>query len=171
MRRRTAAVASAVFFVMAPGVVAGLVPWWLTRWRSDRAWSSWAWGPVRLVGVAMLAVGVAVLVHAFVRFVTEGRGTPAPVAAPQRLVVGGLYRHVRNPMYVAVISTVLGQALLLTQARLMIYAIVVAAAMAAFVHGYEEPALTRRFGEDYRDYLDGVPRWWPRLRPWSSQRH
>jgi protein-S-isoprenylcysteine O-methyltransferase Ste14 len=96
MRRRTAAVGSAVFFVSGPGVFAGLIPWLLTGWRVQEPVPYLA--PVRVLGAVLLAAGLIVMVQVFTRFVVEGFGTPAPVAAPSRLVVGGLYRYVRNPM-------------------------------------------------------------------------
>jgi protein-S-isoprenylcysteine O-methyltransferase Ste14 len=101
-----------------------------------------------------------------VRFVVEGFGTPAPIAAPERLVVGGVYRHVRNPMYVAVLAAIVGQALLLGRLGLLLYAATVWLIAAAFVHWCEEPTLTRRFGTDYEAYRCAVPAWWPRLRSW-----
>ena len=168
MRKPTAAAASAVFFVLAPGVVAGLVPWWLTGWRVRHPQPSWAWAPLRVAGGVLIAGGVVVLVQAFVHFVVEGIGTPAPVAPTQRLVVGGLYRYVRNPMYLAVVATIVGQALVLAQPALLGYAVAVGAAMVAFVHGYEEPTLSDQFGEQYQAYRRAVPAWWPRLRPWKS---
>ncbi len=91
-----AGLGSLVFFLAAPGVVAGLVPWWLTGWRVRDPLPYWL--PLRVLGAAMLATGTVVLVHAFARFAVEGIGTPAPVAPTEKLVVGGLYRHVRNPM-------------------------------------------------------------------------
>src|ERR687890_1780570 len=102
MRRSTAAVGSALFFLLAPGVVVGLIPWALTRWQVREPLPYWA--PARMLGGVVLLAGLIALVAAFVRFVVEGLGTPAPVAAPERLVVGGAYRHVRNPMYVAVVA-------------------------------------------------------------------
>ena len=102
MRRSVAAAGTALFFAVAPGVVAGLVPWWLTRWRLRGPLAAWA--PARVTGLIMLILGTIVLIQAFARFVTEGRGTPAPVAPTDRLVVGGLYRYVRNPMYLAVVA-------------------------------------------------------------------
>ena len=167
MDRRVAALGSALFFALAPGTVAGLVPWWLTRWRVGGAVLPGALGGVqRVAGAVLLAAGAAVLVHAFARFVAEGRGTPAPPAPTARLVVGGLYRHVRNPMYLALVAAIAGQALLLGQAVLLGYALPVAAAVAAFVHAYEQPTLSRRFGAEYEAYRRHVPAWWPRLRPW-----
>lgn len=109
------------------------------------------------------------LVHAFARFVVEGIGTPALIAPPTHLVVGGLYRYVRNPMYLAVIATILGQALLLWRPVLLGYAGLVAAAMVTFVLGHEQPALTRKFGSEYTTYRRAVPGWWPRPTPWRAE--
>ena len=120
MRRPSAAVGSAVFFVVGPGTVVGLIPWLLTRWQVREPVPYWA--PMRVIGVILLVAGLIVLIQAFVRFVVEGLGTPAPIAAPERLVVGGLYRYVRNPMYVAVVAAIVGQALLLGQLGLLLYA-------------------------------------------------
>src|ERR671916_3122972 len=120
MRRPSAAVGSAVFFVVAPGTVVGLIPWLLTRWQVRQPVPYWA--PMRVLGAILLVAGLIVLVQAFVRFVVEGLGTPAPIAAPQRLVVGGLYHYVRNPMYVAVLAAILRPAVLLGQLGLLLYA-------------------------------------------------
>jgi protein-S-isoprenylcysteine O-methyltransferase Ste14 len=168
MRRPTAAVGSAVFFLVAPGVVAGLVPWLLTGWRVREPAPYWA--PARVLGTVLLAAGLIALIQAFVRFVVEGFGTPAPIAAPERLVVGGLYRYVRNPMYVAVLAVIVGQALLLGRPVLLAYSALIWLVVAAFVRLYEEPTLARRFGEDYESYRRAVPAWWPRLRPWEPGR-
>src|ERR687896_690965 len=138
--------------------------------RSEECWLSLRatdW-PAALGGL-MVVVGVGVLLHAFGRFVVEGRGTPAPIAPTERLVVGGLYRHVRNPMYVAVGMTIVGQALLLGRPLLLAYAAVFWLVVASFVRGYEEPTLRARYGEEYAAYRRAVPGWWPRLRPWSPQ--
>lgn len=161
-RRRGAALGSAVFFVVAPGVVDGLIPWWLTGWRMASPLPFWT--ALRLVGVVLLVVGVVVLVSAFAQFVVEGIGTPAPVAPTQRLVVSGLYRYVRNPIYLALLSVIVGQALVLGQPRLFAYAAAVALACVVFVAAYEEPTLRQRYGADYDAYRRAVPAWWPRLR-------
>jgi protein-S-isoprenylcysteine O-methyltransferase Ste14 len=159
MRRPTAAAGSALFFALAPGVVAGLIPWSLTGWEVDAT----LWLPLRVLGAAVVVAGAAMLVHSFVRFVVEGVGTPAPVAPTEKLVVGGLYRYVRNPMYVAVVSTILGQALLLGQPGLVVYAAVIWAMMAAFVLFYEQPTLAHRYGAQYEEYMRAVPAWVPRV--------
>lgn len=165
MRTGAAAVGSSVFFAVAPGIVAGVGPWLLTGWDgADPPWPA----AVRVAGGALLVASTVVLVQAFVRFVREGRGTPAPVGPTERLVVGGLYRHVRNPMYVAVVGAVVGQALVLGRPVLLAYAAVVGTAMALFVRGYEEPRLTARYGEQYRAYRRAVPGWLPRLTPWDG---
>ena len=160
MRTATAAAGSSLFFALAPGVVAGVVPWWLTGWEVEPAPAV-----VRALGAVVLAASAAVLLHAFARFVREGVGTPAPVAPTAHLVVGGLYRHVRNPMYVAVVGAVVGQALLLGQFGLLVYAALLQAVFVAFVRGYEEPTLRQQFGPEYDAYRAAVPGWWPRARP------
>src|SRR3712207_7568986 len=121
--------------------------------------------PMRVLGGILLVAGLVALVGAFVRFVVEGFGTPAPVAAPERLVVGGVYRYVRNPMYVAVLAAIVGQALILGRLTLLLYAAAAWLVVAAFVRFYEEPTLVRRFGADYQGYRRAVPAWPPRLRP------
>ena len=162
--RARSALGSGLFLVAAPGIVAGLVPWWLTGgWETGTTWP-----PLQVLGALLLVAGAIVLVDAFVRFVVEGIGTPAPVAPTQRLVVGGLYRHVRNPMYIAVGATIVGQALLLGRPILLLYAAAFAVVVLAFVRGYEEPTLARQFGAEYEDYRRAVPGWWPRLRPWRG---
>ena len=162
-RRAAAATGSAVFFAFAPGVVAGLLPWAITRWRvaDPPAW------PVQALGVALLVVGGLVLISAFTRFVTEGLGTPAPVAPTERLVVGGLYRYVRNPMYLSVLAAIVGQALIFGRVALLVYGAVVAVAFVVFVRLHEEPTLQEAYGDAYETYRRAVPGWWPRVRPWT----
>jgi len=165
VRKRTAAIGSSVFFGLAPGVVAGLVPWLLTDWEVGGD----TWSGLRLPGLFLLAAGGGALVGAFARFVVEGLGTPAPIAPTEHLVVGGLYRYVRNPMYLAVVATIVGQALLLGQPILLVWAALVTGAVASFVHLYEEPTLSRRYGAEYDEYREAVPRWLPRSRPWTEK--
>lgn len=168
MRRTQAAVGSTIFFIAAPGTVAILVPWLISRWEGREPLPDalgWAMLPLQVIGVALILAGGAVLIHAFTRFVVEGFGTPAPVAAPEHLVIGGLYRHVRNPMYVGVLAAIIGQALLLGRYGLLVYAALVFAAFYGFVRVYEEPKLRGLFGGEYEVYRAAVPGWWPRLRP------
>lgn len=163
MKKLSAAAGSSVFMAVAPGTVAGVVPWWLTEWQAGD------WGlAARVLGVVPLLAGVIVLVGAFARFVTEGLGTPAPVAPTEHLVVGGLYRYVRNPMYLAVVAAIFGQALLLARPVLLGYALVAGGVMWAFAKWYEEPKLAETFGEEYERYRRAVPGWLPRGRAWRS---
>jgi protein-S-isoprenylcysteine O-methyltransferase Ste14 len=143
--------------------VAGLVPYWLTRWVMQPAPA-----PLRILGVVLIAAGLALLLECFGRFALLGRGTPAPLAPPERLVVTGPYRRVRNPMYVAVVAMILGQAALLADLRLVGYAALVWTAFHVFVLAYEEPTLRRSFPADYAAFFAAVPRWIPRLRPWRG---
>ena len=166
MPRLRAAIGSLLFLLIAPGTVAGLVPWWLTGW-TIHDWPQPYAIPLRLVGAVVIMLGVPALLQAFVRFVLEGIGTPAPVAPTQHLVVGGLYPYVPNPMYIAVIATIVGQALVLAQPGLLLYAAVVAVAMVVFVYAYEEPTLSEQFGAEYDAYRQAVPAWRPRLQPWQ----
>ncbi|MGH2631739.1 MAG: methyltransferase family protein [Actinomycetota bacterium] len=162
MRRTSASLGTIAFFLLAPGIVAGVIPWWLTGWHVGQDWPA----PLRLVGLVLVAASVIVLAEAFVRFVREGRGTPAPIAPTERLVVGGFYRYVRNPMYVAVLATIVGEALALGSPVLLVYGLVVWVAFATFIRAYEEPHLAARFGEGYLAYRTAVPAWLPRLHPW-----
>ena len=152
-----AAAGTALFFALAPGVVAGLVPWLLTGWESEPFPLA-----LRIAGGVLVAAGLPFLVHAFARFVTEGRGTPAPVAPTEALVVGGVYRWVRNPMYLAVGAVIAGQALLLGRWILAVWLAAFAVAVVAFVRLYEEPTLRSRHGAAYDEYRRSVPGWWPR---------
>ena len=165
MGRAKAAAGSVVFLLIAPGIVAGLVPWWLTGWES-RAYAGST--PVRALGLLLLVAGSLVLLHAFARFVVEGVGTPAPVAPTEHLVVGGIYRYVRNPMSLAVAATIIGQSLLLGRFVLLLYDAAFLVAVVAFVRLYEEPTLAARHGDEYEAYRRSVPGWLPRRSPWPD---
>ena len=158
LKQTRALLGSLVFLVVAPGTMAGLVPWLLTGWRSTDPWLG-----LQVLGVALIGAGASVLINAFARFALEGIGTPAPVAPTEKLVVGGLYRYVRNPMYIAVAATITGQALLLGRPILLAYALAFMGTVATFVRMYEEPVLERKYGEQYERYRRRVPAWWPRL--------
>lgn len=154
-----------MFLVLVPGAVAGVVPWWITGWQAGDAPAYWL--PFRVAGWVLVVAGVIALLQAFARFAVEGLGTPAPAAPTQRLVVGGVYRYVRNPMYLAVAAVIAGQALVLVRPVLLPYALAFGVAVVLFVRAYEEPTLRRRFGESYEEYRHAVPAWWPRRTPWQ----
>jgi protein-S-isoprenylcysteine O-methyltransferase Ste14 len=156
--RVKAAIGSIVFLAVAPGVMAGVIPYWLTGWDAAGTIPT---AQVAL-GAALVMTGVAVLLDAFGRFVVEGLGTPAPVAPTETLVVGGLYRYVRNPMYIAVATAIIGQAILLGRPGLLLYAAAFGLTVWSFVRFYEEPTLAARYGAEYEAYRRIVPGWWPR---------
>lgn len=157
----SAILASAVFLVVAPGFVAGVAPWWLSHWRFQPAFLGL---PLfRFAGGILLTVGAAGLLDSFLRFALQGLGTPAPVFPTRHLVVTGLYRYVRNPMYVAVVSAIVGQGLLFGNVSLLEYGALVWFLFHLFVLAYEEPTLEAAFGEEYRRFCAEVPRWIPRL--------
>jgi protein-S-isoprenylcysteine O-methyltransferase Ste14 len=162
--RTRAAVGSLLFAVGQPGVIGVLVPYWITGgWKG-----SGTAPPLEVGGAVMLAVGIGIRAHTVIRFVLEGAGTPFPAAPTENLVVGGLYRYVRNPMYLAVIAIILGQAALLGSAALVLYAAIVWLIVASFVRFYEEPTLSRKYGEQYAAYRRAVRAWWPRTTPWTG---
>jgi protein-S-isoprenylcysteine O-methyltransferase Ste14 len=167
MRRVFAVLGSALFFVIAPGTVAGLVPWRISRWRfeSPVIW----WLPLRVVGGLLVAAGTLVLLDSFARFAIKGLGTPAPVFPTRYLVITGLYRYVRNPMYVAVVAVIVGQGLILGNMRVLEYGALAWLGFHLFVVAYEEPTLRATFGPEYEAFCSGVSRWIPRLSPWPGR--
>jgi protein-S-isoprenylcysteine O-methyltransferase Ste14 len=166
MREKALAiVGSAVFLVLAPGFVAGVVPWWISQWRVEAALPGAAF--LQLAGGMLIALGAIGLLDSFARFALQGLGTPAPVLPTRHLVVTGLYRFVRNPMYVAVVSTILGQGLAFGNVTLLEYGGLVWLAFHLFVRIYEEPTLKASFGAEYEMFCGEVPRWIPRLTPYS----
>jgi protein-S-isoprenylcysteine O-methyltransferase Ste14 len=148
---------SAIFFVIIPGFVVGFVPHW---WLLPRGASPVL--PGGALGIIPMAVGLVVLVWCVVDFATAGQGTLAPIDPPKRLVTRGLYRYVRNPMYWGVGLLLLGQAMLFASWVLFTYLVAFETCAHLFVVLYEEPALRRKFGTSYEEFLNSVPRWWPR---------
>lgn len=121
-------------------------------------------GPVRYLGVPLVALGGAVYLRCAWDFARVGLGTPAPIDPPRKLVAGGLYRQVRNPMYLGVLSVLLGEGLFFESRRVLGLALFAFLASHLFVVSYEEPTLRRKFGADYEEYCRAVPRWIPRMR-------
>jgi protein-S-isoprenylcysteine O-methyltransferase Ste14 len=161
-----AVLGSALFLVIAPGIVAGLVPWWISKWNVQAPFFGFA--PMRALGALLVVVSVLVLLESFARFALQGLGTPAPVFPTRHLVVKGLYRYVRNPMYLAVVLAILGQVMILGCVSLLAYGALVWLTFDLFVLAYEEPTLRRTFGAEYDSFCANVPRWVPRLSPWSG---
>jgi len=166
MGKAQAILGSALFLIAAPGFVAGLAPIWIAQ--RDPHTVSLGW-PLQTLGILLIASGALVLLDSFARFALQGLGTPAPVFPTRTLVVSGLYRYVRNPMYVAVVAVILGQSLLRGSTRVLAYAIVVWLGFHLFVLLYEEPTLRATHGDSYEEFCRNVPRWIPRLTPWQAQ--
>lgn len=146
-----------VLFV-GPGPVIGLIPYWISGWHLRTPIEWW-----RYLGLAMIVAGAIPLFDSIVRFVREGRGTPEPLHPTETLVVSGLYRYVRNPMYLGVLTMILGQAIFFAERHIALYGVCAAAIMHLFVLFYEEPTLKRRYGSEYDAYRERVSRWIPRL--------
>lgn len=148
-----------LFTVLVPGTVAGWLPY---RLRGDSPMASNV--AFRVIGVLLIAGGTAIYLHtAFWGFALRGRGTPAPIAPTKKLVVEGLHRYVRNPMYIGVATIVLGQAVLFQSWHIVEYLAIVLVIVQFFVLFYEEPTLASQFGTEYQEYKKRVPRWIPRL--------
>ena len=147
---------AALFTVLVPGTVAVAVPWWILGRSGGASFES---GMVAWLGLAVIVAAAMVLLRCVIDFATRGRGTPAPIDPPRRLVIAGLYRWTRNPMYVAVLAMLLGESAAFSSFRLFLYSIAVFAAFELFVILYEEPALRRTFGDEYDEYCRRVPRW------------
>ena len=159
-------IGTVLFVLTVPGTVVVLVPYALCRWTFQKPLFSIESG--RWLGVVLIVCALPIFFDFVLRFVREGEGTPAPVAPTRHLVVGGTFRYVRNPGYIAVVSLLVGQALLFGSAAVLLYALIVAVTFHTFVVLYEEPTLRRQFGAAYEAYCRDVPRWLPRLHPPSQ---
>ncbi len=151
-----------IFTILVPGTVAGIVPWLLLQSSGEAANltpSLW------LIGLLPLLLGVGLYFWCAGAFTFIGKGTPAPIDAPVFLVRAGPYQWVRNPMYLAVLSVIIGEAILFHSLLLVGYALLAWVVVHLFVVFFEEPSLRRQFGESYAVYLRTVPRWLPRFSP------
>lgn len=147
-----------LFTIFVPGTVAGYLPWRLRRDASPVT------GVEEWAAIAVIVVGIAIYLNtAFWGFALIGGGTPAPIAPTKILVVRGLHRFVRNPMYIGVGLVVGGQAWLFHSPHIAIYLACFWVIAHLFILFYEEPTLRRQFGEEYERYRERVPRWIPRL--------
>ena len=167
MKKASALLGSAVFFVIAPGTLTIFLPYALSGFRFAPPFLDSE--ALRVIGAVLAALGFVPLIESFLRFSLKGLGTPAPIAPPTRLVVTGFYRHVRNPMYVGVTAAIFGEALLFGSPALLWEALFVALGFHIFVLAFEEPTLKEQFGAQYETYRANVPRWLPRLTPWNEE--
>jgi protein-S-isoprenylcysteine O-methyltransferase Ste14 len=162
MKRAVPIAKTLLFTVFVPGTVALYIPHRILLSRGPSDFLPLA--GLRYLGLPMLVAGAAGYLWCAWDFATTGRGTPAPIDPPKKLIVRGLYRYVRNPMYVSVLLVVIGQALLFRSRALLEYTAAVFIFFFLFVFLYEEPTLARKFGQSYEKYRDRVPRWVPRIR-------
>lgn len=163
-RRRSIAVSVLFTLFGGPGLVLVYLPWLITRFRLPSQQP-----PAQTTAaVLFILIGLIPLFESIIRFVVKGRGTLVPAVPTERLVVSGLYRYVRNPMYIGVIAALGGEALLFRSRHVLEYALTVWTIMHLFVCFYEESRLTRTYGNAYLSYKSGVPRWFPRLSPWRE---
>jgi len=160
------ALRSLFWFLLLPGFFAGFIPW---RYFGLRAVALDLSDPLQWAGLFAIAAGTILLGACTWEFARTGRGTLSPIDPPRVLVVNGLYRYVRNPMYLSVTLIVLGEVLLSRSVSLLIYWTVWFVAANLFVMGYEEPTLRRQFGPDYERYARGVRRWVPRFHPYVGR--
>jgi len=151
---------AAVFIVLVPGTVAGWLPWDIAR---RPRFTLGGGPPVRWIGAALALLGWGVLLWCARDFAVRGRGTPAPYDAPRSLVTSGLYQFVRNPMYVAVLTAIFGQAIWYRSTAVAVYGAIAALVFHTVVLVYEEPKLKNLFGQPYMEYCQRVPRWFPGL--------
>lgn len=166
MSRVQALLGTLIFIFVVPGTFAVYLPWAIAGGRMAPPFLGTE--ATRWLGWTLVAAGAAIVLEAQARFVWKGFGTPAPIAPPSRLVVSGFYRFVRNPMYVGVVTLVLGEALVFACPWLFVYAAILVTAFHLFVLTYEEPTLRRKFPADYPAFFAAVPRWIPRLTPWRG---
>ena len=145
------------FTIVAPGTAAFLIPWLMVGGRRTEL------GFMTMVSILLFVAGSAIYLWCVWDFATFGRGTPAPIDAPKKLVTRGLYRYSRNPMYIGVLSVILGEALWLESGLLLLYMAFVFTAFNTFIRVYEEPTLRRSYGEEYERYCESTPRWRPRI--------
>ena len=162
---RRNAVISILFAVFGgPGIVLVYMPFLITRFRIPAGEPGWQ---MTLAGLLMV-VGILPGIESARRFVTVGRGTLVPTHPTEHLVVSGFYRRVRNPMYVGVLTALAGEAVLFEKRAMILYAVMVWLVIHLFVCFYEEPTLTRRYGDEYLRFKRHVPRWLPRVTAWGD---
>jgi protein-S-isoprenylcysteine O-methyltransferase Ste14 len=163
---RKSIVVSVLFTLFGgPGILLVLMPWWMTRFQVPEDEPVW-----QVLGcAAAIIAGLIPLLESIWRFIVAGHGTLMPAVPTEHLVVSGLYRYVRNPMYVGVFMVIAGEAMLLRSRGVALELAYVLVGMNLFVRFYEEPKLSRTFGDEYTTYRSNVRRWLPRLTPWQSQ--
>ncbi|SDR94350.1 isoprenylcysteine carboxylmethyltransferase family protein [Opitutus sp. GAS368] len=159
MKAFTLLIKNLAFTILVPGFIVGWVP--LNLFERHPQWPAvWAWQ--QYTGAALFGLGALVFLHCQWLFAVKGQGTPAPIDPPKKFVRRGLYKWVRNPMYLAVFSLVGAEALFLRSGHIAVYFVLLVCIIHVWVLAYEETVLRRNFGAIYEDYKRDVPRWLPR---------
>jgi protein-S-isoprenylcysteine O-methyltransferase Ste14 len=152
------AIKTALFMLLIPGLLLGVMPIWLVQ--NDSA--IYSFGFMRWLAIPFWAAGTAITIWCAWAFTVRGHGTPSPTDPPKELVVSGLYRYVRNPIYIGVIILLLGYVFWHPTRAILLIPVIVAVSSHLFVIFYEEPHLRKTFGAAYEEYCKDVPRWIPR---------
>ncbi|WP_299522711.1 isoprenylcysteine carboxylmethyltransferase family protein [Winogradskyella sp.] len=147
-----------IFFILQPGLVVGLIPYMLVRSKLKAILND-DFGFLSYLGIIFIILGLSIVIYCIYRFIVEGKGTLSPIHRTKALVVKGIYKYTRNPMYVGILIVLIGEVLFTSSLRLLVYTIVVAVAFHLFVIFIEEPRLTRDFKTDYLKYMNKVNRW------------
>lgn len=152
---------AALFTIVVPGFVTVVFPHYLlTHGRTP----TFDIGAAKFSGIPVFLCGAGIYFWCVSDFVRRGRGTPAPIDPPKALVVSGLYQHVRNPMYVGILSILTGESIFFQSYKLLSYATLLWVMFQSFIIFYEEPMLKKKFGKHYEDYLNSAPRWIPKIK-------
>lgn len=147
-----------LFTILQPGIVAGLIPLWITRFRITNIFDE-VWQLHHYLGTIVFLLGFVIMLWCIIRFAVKGRGTLSPLNPTKKLVIGGLYKYSRNPMYVGVILILTGEVIFLQSVELGLYSLFVFIAFNIFTIRVEEPRLRKDFGEEYKRYREKVRRW------------
>ena len=147
-----------LFFILQPGLVVGLIPYILVRHQLETILNA-DLNTLSYLGILLIIIGLSITLYCVYRFIVDGRGTLSPAHRTKALVVKGLYKYSRNPMYVGMLSVLMGEVLFTGSWRLLVYTIAVGIAFHLFVIFIEEPRLTRDFKTDYLTYMNKVKRW------------
>ena len=145
-----------IFTALQPGLVAGVIPYYILDGEitPQTPWTLHTYG-----GLVLISLGLIIMFRCVLQFVWEGKGTLSPIDPTRRLVVRGLYRYSRNPMYVGVMLILIGEAIVIQSSALWIYLAIIFSAFNLFILIHEEPRLKRDFGQEYRLYCKKVRRW------------
>lgn len=147
-----------LFTILQPGIVAGLIPFLIVRGDLKRILTL-PWTVVQYSGVIVFLIGTFIMIHCIIKFAIDGRGTLSPADPTKSLVISGLYKYSRNPMYLGVMSILIGETLFTYNFYLFLYSCMIFLVFNLFIEFLEEPRLKKDFGKEYENYKKRVKRW------------